>query len=93
MAKPIPMIRVRAVRRAKLIARDARGNLVPGRFIGRDRKGAILAAGELVAQSGEVIRAIARGDLEAVHDAPAQEAPEAALFTPDDAPAARVQEV
>jgi hypothetical protein len=68
-------IRVRARGRATLLARDSRGNLIPGRFIGRDRKGEILAEGVAVEATSDVLRALQRGDLELVADAPASTEP------------------
>jgi hypothetical protein len=70
-------IRVRSSEGAKLLARDSRGNLIPGRYVGRDRSGAVVAGGVLVEQTSDVLRAVQRGDLVLVPDAPAQaETPE-----------------
>ena len=61
-------IRVRAVGRAKLLAHDGRGYFIPGRYVGRDRRGEILAEGELVPANSYHTRAVRRGDLELVTD-------------------------
>lgn len=70
-------IRVRSSEGAKLLARDSRGNLIPGRYVGRDRNGAVVAEGVLVEQTSDVVRAIQRGDLVLVTDAPSPAEPPA----------------
>lgn len=100
MPNPVKTLRVRAAQRAKLPARDGAGNIIPGRWLGRDRKGEVIADGVDVPATSDVLRAIARGDLLLVEDAPAAPAQEPQTTdvatestTPQDAPAAPAQEV
>ncbi len=82
-------IRVRSSEGAKLLARDSRGNLIPGRYLGRDRNGAVVAEGVLVEQTSDVVRAIQRGDLVLVTDA--EPAAQAAPAEPPAEPPAQAE--
>lgn len=61
--------RVRAVEGRSLVAIDGDGHPRPGRFIGRDRRGEIIAAGVDVPDDAHHRRALKAGDLELVEEA------------------------
>lgn len=66
----MPQIRIRAVGDllCPLVAPD--GATLKGRYAGRDKTGSALPDGELVDESSYYVRAVSRGDLLAVSDAP-----------------------
>lgn len=66
-------IRVRCSESARLLARDGFGNLIPGRYLGRNRRGEVIAEGVLVEQTSDILRALARGDLERLSEPPVTE--------------------
>lgn len=61
-------IRIRAVGDHLLPLVDASGATLRGRFAGRDKTGAPLPDGELVAETSYYVRAVARGDVERVEE-------------------------
>ena len=58
-------LRIRAVGDLLLPLIDANGATLKGRYAGRDKTGAPLPDGELVAQNSYYVRAAARGDVTA----------------------------
>ena len=62
-------IRVRAVEGRSLLAVDGDGHPRPDRFVGHDRRGAIVAEGVDVPDDPYHRRAIKAGDLELVEEA------------------------
>jgi len=61
-------IRVRSHQDAHVSRLDERGSTMPGRFVGRNKRGDVLPGGEIVSDLQHYRRAITRGELELLEE-------------------------